>query len=304
MPATGHPDKPHEWQLQIGHRRIFGKGLPCQLWRDFFHLCMTLSWPRLLGGFGLYFLLVNLLFSILFWSGANAVIGQRTPTYLDVLFFSFEVFGTVSFGGFQPGTPYGHLIATLEILIGIGSFAVMTGLTFARFTRPQAHLLFTAHPLIRQYQGKPTLMLRIANTRHNFLSDAQAKFWFMANMRDSATGVPGNGRGFFRLRMLRDDNPIFALSWTLYHVIEADSPLQGMTVADFAATDASIAVIVSGYDENYGQEVRARHVYHFEDFRWDHDYADIMSQPAAGVVHVDYSRFHETYALHEPTAKS
>ena len=138
------------------------------------------------------------------------------------------------------------------------------------------------------------LMLRIANTRHNFLSDALAKVWFMANLREQALGGGPRGRRSYRLKLLRDENPVFALSWTLYHVIDDTSPLQGLTAEDFAALDAGLAVILTGYDENYAQEVRARHLYHYDDFRRDHDYVDVIEETAPGIVEVDYSRFHET----------
>ncbi len=60
--------------------------------------------------------------------------------------------------------------------------SLMTGLIFARFSRPNARLLFAEHPVISIHEGKPTLMLRLANERHNIISNATAKLWLFKNM--------------------------------------------------------------------------------------------------------------------------
>ena len=135
-----------ELHLQIGQRQISGTRLERNVLHDISHLCMSASWPRLLLTYAAAFVVINLLFSGLYAIGADTVIGQRSPRYSDLLFFSVEVFGTVSFGGFQPGSVYGHVLASIEILLGIGSYAFMTGLTFARFTRAKADLNVRALP--------------------------------------------------------------------------------------------------------------------------------------------------------------
>ena len=45
----------------------------------------------------------------------------------------------------HPQTDYGHLIATVEIFTGMSFLAVMTGLIFARFSRPRARFVFAEH---------------------------------------------------------------------------------------------------------------------------------------------------------------
>ena len=41
--------------------------------------------------------------------------------------------------------------------------AVMTGVIFVRFSRPVARLLFSDTMVIAPFDGKPTLMMRVAN---------------------------------------------------------------------------------------------------------------------------------------------
>ncbi len=285
-----------EWELQIADRQIVGTGLKREFWRDVFHYCMTISWPRLIGCYLFYLLVVNTIFCLLYWAVDGAITGARTPTFFDLFFFSFHVFGTASFGAFIAGSYYGETIVTIEIIIGIASYAVMTGLAFARFTRPQAQILFTRHPIIALYEGRLTLMIRVANTRHNFMSDAFAKMWLIASDRapDGSTTLT---RRFHRLKLEREDNPVFALSWTLYHVIDEQSPLAGEDAEGLAERDSQIAMIVTGHDEDYSQDVRSRFLYVSRDIRWHHAYVDIFTRTDSGVVKVDYSRFHDTESL-------
>ncbi|WP_456757286.1 hypothetical protein [Bradyrhizobium sp. USDA 4011] len=48
----------------------------------------------------------------------------------------------------------------------------MTGLIFARFSRPSARLLFADNPVISDHEGQLTLMIRLANERHNITANA------------------------------------------------------------------------------------------------------------------------------------
>ncbi len=271
-----------------------GTGLARSRYGDVFHLCMSMSWPRLLACYGLFFLLVNVSFASLFALDAHAVIGQHSPDWWDLLFFSTEVFGTVSFGGFQPNSAYGHALASIEILFGIASYAFMTGLTFARFTRPKAELVFAHHPIIAMHQGKLTLITRVANIRHNYLSDVTVKFWVMAN--ELADGKR-TARRSYRGTLMRDDNPVLILSWLIYHVLDEDSPLRGMSAEDMQMVDVSLGYIVSGHDENFAQQVHARHFYSHEDIRWHHAYVDTVHDTSPDSIEVDFSKFHDTRPL-------
>ena len=71
----------------------------------------------------------------------------------------------------HPQTHYGHFIAAVELFTGIFSMALMTGLVFAGL-RPNARLLFADHPVISTHEGRPTLMVRFVNERHNIISNA------------------------------------------------------------------------------------------------------------------------------------
>jgi hypothetical protein len=63
-------------------------------------------------------------------------------------------------------------VAAVEILVGITIFAVVTGLVFARFSRPSASVIFSRNAVIDSFNGQPTLMLRAGNQRQNQILEA------------------------------------------------------------------------------------------------------------------------------------
>jgi len=211
--------------------------------------------------------------------------------YIDYLYFSIETLSTAGYGDMHPQTHYGHLIATVELFTGIFSMSLMTGLIFARFSRPNARLLFADNPVISNHEGVPTLMVRLANERHNIISNASARLWLFRN----GVSVEGQSfRRFYELPLLRNESPALALSWTLYHALDEESPLYGLSADDLAASRASLVVVVSGYDVIAAQAVHAQKSYNHPDIRFGHRYADILGTSEDGRLRIDYGRFHET----------
>ena len=191
----------------------------------------------------------------------------------------------------HPQTHYGHFIATVELFTGIFSMSLMTGLIFARFSRPNARLLFADNPVISSHEGKPTLMIRFANERHNIIGNATARLWLLKNV----VSLEGQSfRRFYKLQLVRNEHPALALSWTLYHVLDEESPLYGLDAGDLDTSKVSLLVVVSGYDVVAAQTVHARKSYDHSDIRFGHRYADILGTSEDGRLRIDYGRFHET----------
>ena len=168
----------------------------------------------------------------------------------------------------------------------------MTGLIFARFSRPNARLLFANNPVISTHEGVPTLMVRLANERQDIIGNATARLWMFKNIV-TAEGHPL--RRFYELPLLRNESPALALSWTLHHVIDENSPLCGLNPEDLEASNISFVVVVSGYDVVAAQTVHARKLYDHPDIRFGHRYVDVLTVSEDGKVRIDYGRFHDTF---------
>jgi inward rectifier potassium channel len=127
--------------------------------RDPYHLAVALTWPQFLATLLMLYLLVNVAFATLFWLIPGSVANARAYSFPDAFFFSIETLATVGYGEMYPVTLYGHVVASAEIVCGLAFTAILTGLTFVRFSRPRAKLVFASHPVVAMHNGKPTLML-------------------------------------------------------------------------------------------------------------------------------------------------
>jgi inward rectifier potassium channel len=277
--------------IRLGDREIITEGLHLSFWADISHRCMTASWPAFIAGAALVFVVFNAIFASFYWIGHQPISNVPGGAYIDYLYFSIETLSTAGYGDMHPQTHYGHFIATVELFTGIFSMSLMTGLIFARFSRPNARLLFVDNPVISIHEGKPTLMVRLANERNNIISNATARLWLFKNER-SMEGQPL--RRFYELALTRNESPALALSWTLFHTIDEASPLYGLTAGDLDASKVSLVVVVTGYDVVAAQTVHARKSYNHPDIRHGHRYANVIGTTEYGRVKIDYGRFHET----------
>lgn len=278
--------------IRLGGREIVTEGLQLSFWADISHRCMTASWPAFIAGAALVFVAFNAAFAVLYWIGDDPISNVPHRAYIDYLYFSIETLSTAGYGDMHPQTHYGHFIAAIELFTGIFSMSLMTGLIFARFSRPSARLLFANNPVISNHEGVPTLMVRFANERHNIIGNATARLWMF---RDTVTEEGHEVRRFYELPLMRNESPALALSWTLYHVIDEQSPLYGLGPTDFEESDISLVVVVSGYDVVAAQTVHARKPYEHGDIRFGHRYADVLDTTEDGRVRIDYGRFHDTF---------
>jgi inward rectifier potassium channel len=288
--APKRPQRSHV--VHIGPREIETRGLAPAFWTDLYHRSMTVYWPVFFGSAALIFVFLNAVFAFLYSLGHDPIanIAPDLPRPLSLFYFSIETLATVGYGDMHPQTDYGHLVATVEIFTGMCFLAVMTGLIFARFSRPKARFVFAEHPVIGMHQGQPTLMIRVANARHNTISQATARLWLF---RVENTEEREKFRRYYELKLERREHPMFSLSWTLFHVIDDASALYRMTADDFAEAEGALILNLDGVDDNSAQRLYARQIYSRHDIRWQHRYADITSTSPDGRLVLDYSRFHD-----------
>jgi inward rectifier potassium channel len=278
-------------KVRFGARDFLARGLERNFWGDLYHTSLTISWISFFAYAALAFLTINTVYAALYFLGQDPIANARPGSFRDLFYFSIETLATVGYGDMHPQTDYAHLLATVEIFTGLSFLSIMTGLVFTRFSRPRARVLFADHALITNHDGQKVWTVRIANVRLNAITDATARVW-MARTQD--TRDSGTFRSFVELPLQRGESPLFALSWSLFHVIDDASPLNGQTGADLAAVEASFVVTLRGHDESLAQNVTARRTYRLEEVRWDHRYDDILSLNEAGKLIIDYGKFHRS----------
>jgi inward rectifier potassium channel len=291
LAKSRHKARPDRFQrVRIGHREVETLGLTPGFWTDLYHRAMTVSWPAFFATAALIFIALNALFAVLYSLGNRPIANVAGQGILDLFYFSIETLATVGYGDMHPQTNYGHFVATVEIFTGMSFLAVMTGLIFARFSRPRARFVFADHPVVTMHAGHPTLMIRLANARHNAISRATARLWLI---RVESNKAGDQFRRFYELKVQRDEHPMFVLSWTLFHTIDKDSILHGATAAELEDADALLVVNVDGLDDSSAQQLYARRIYAPHDIRWRHRYRNITSVSPEGRFQLDYTKFHD-----------
>jgi inward rectifier potassium channel len=305
-PSHGHPGNSHRRPVgrrlvKLGERQVITEGIARPIFHDLFHHFMTVSWPRLFATLATFFLAFDLLFGFLYGLVPGCIANLSPPGFAGAFFFSVETLATVGYGDMHPQTLYGHVVAMIEIFVGLMSLALITGIMFARFSRPQARFLFTRNAVVRPIDGKRTLVFRAVNQRQNVVQDASA---LLRMLRDEVTEEGFRIRRVTDLPLLRSQHPLFILGWTIMHVIDDASPLKSETAESLEKSKAAFVLSLSGTDENTGQVLMARAEYSSADIRWNATFHDILEEAADGTFHLDYRKFHDVEPLGEPDTPS
>jgi len=279
--------------FQMGTSQIKRVGLGRRYWGDIYHWMLTLSWPRFFLLVGGLYMGTNLAFALAFFLVPGSVANARPDSFLDTFFFSIETLATVGYGYMNPGSTYGHVVASTEILLGMVEVATVTGLLFARFSRPTSRIMFSDVAVVTPFNSVPTLMLRTGNERGNLILEASVR----ATLIRRETTLEGQiFTRFYDLQLERERSGVFALTWTILHKIDESSPFWGKSQADLHNEGATLSVAVSGTDDTLNDFVHARQTYAAEHIYFNHHFADIMSDKQDGNVRIlDYSKFHDIY---------
>jgi len=271
--------------------RVVRKGTPNELRKDIYFFLMEGSWTRVVVTVLLAFLASNVCFAALYLFQPDAISMTHHDSFADAFFFSVQTMSTIGYGTMSPETTYGHIIVTIEAAVGLLGVALVTGMMFAKASKPRASVLFSKPVLISQYQGKPTLVFRLGNARGNELVDANLQ---ASILTEEVSSEGHHLRRILDLELVRNQSPFFFLTWTVMHVLDENSPLFGVDWQHPERHLSGLVVILTGHDGTYGQKVHARHIYYPDDIHNNRHFVDVLAQLPDGRLMVDYARFHET----------
>lgn len=269
---------------------------------DIYHFVLTRSWTQFFLLVALGFVVINAMFALVYMSQPGSVQNARPHSFEDHFFFSVHTLATIGYGSMAPQTRFANFVVTFQAFLGMIMVALMTGMTFAKFARPTARVLFANRMVVQRRDGVPHLLFRVANWRHNQIVEAQLAVMVLLveTTREGETlrrPVP--------LELVRAKNAMFSLSWLAMHRIDEQSPFFGdpaEVIARLRAQKAEVFVSLSGMDETMGQQIVARHRYQLDEIAWEARYADILSVDEEGKRTVDYHKFHDVEPL-RPSAR-
>ncbi|MEE3716546.1 ion channel [Tumidithrix elongata RA019] len=281
---------------QDGKLNIEGLGVWHSFWRDPYHLLLTIPWLHFSLLISLTYVVLNSLFALLYLAGGDCLNGARAGSFEDAFFFSVQTLASIGYGAITPKTTYANAIVTLEALASLLAIAVMTGLAFARFTKPTARVVFSKFAVIAPVNGVPTLMFRMANQRRNQIYEAQLRLYLM---RDEVTS---EGQYFYRiydLKLSRERSPNFVLSWTAMHPIDETSPLYGASPESLIEKHAQLVISFSGIDDTVSYTMNVRHSYGAREILCNHQFVDIIHTSENGDRYYNHKLFHHVVPLAE-----
>jgi inward rectifier potassium channel len=253
-----------------------------------YHWLVTMSWTRFVGLLGGSMLIWNGLFAALFLAcGPGALVvpeGARVDhPWLSAYFFSVQTFATIGYGQIAPAGVAANLVVVLESFLSVVFITLVTGLVFARFSRPTARVMFSDRAVVAPYQGGRAFMFRLVNLRRSQLFELQAKvacaYWAQEHGRRT--------RRFASLSLERPTVNFLPLSWTVVHPFDATSPFHGLTEGEFRALEPEFLVLLSGVDETWEQVVHARSSYASSEVTWGAKFADIYDRRDASQLAID-----------------
>ena len=260
-----------------------------------YHYLLTISWMRFFAFIVGAYLFTNAIFAVVYLlAGDHALAGTHAITmsgrFAERFFFSVHTLATIGYGTMSPLTLAANIIVTIETLIGLVGVAVMAGISFARFSRPVARILFSRSAVIAPYRGGRAFMFRIANQRSSQLVEVSAKVLLSRRKRGGATSTD---REFLNLELERSSVVFFPMSWTIVHPIDENSPLRDWTGEDLADCDAEFLVLLNGFEETFSQTVHARSSYKSSEVVWGARFLSMFMPRTDDEIRVDIRKLHE-----------
>lgn len=263
---------------------------------------VNMSWPRFWGLVALAYLSANIVFALLYTVlGPGALRAAETDIGLgafgQAFFFSVHTLTTVGYGDLYPLGVAANIVASAEAAVGLMGFALATGLLFARFSRPNAQLVFSDKMVVAPYGDGHSLQFRIANRRSNVLTDVLADMMLMTVEQDAGGQLR---RNFAELKLERTKIFFLALTWTVVHPIDASSPLAGKSRADLERLQAEVLILIRGYDDSFTQVVNTRYSYRWEEVEWSARFAPAFEIAPGGHIVLDLDRISATVPAGTP----
>lgn len=280
--------------------RVIARGQRRHPFEDLYHFVLRCEWWQFFAIVSVMYFLANALFAVVYLLAPGAIANVRPGSFGDAFFFSVQTMATIGYGVMAPVSRFGHVVVSIEALVGTFAAALMTGVTFAKFARPTARIIFSRAAVICPRDGVPHLMFRMANWRLNQILEARLSVSLLVSERSREGDVIRRPRS---LKLVRDQTPMFSLSWTVMHAIDADSPLAAPGALEALQRDNAIFILtLRGVDETLSTEVIARHTYAMRDVVPDARFCDVLTMTEDGTRVLDFERFHDTEPL--PDARS
>lgn len=269
---------------------------------DVYHWLITTTKANLMLVIVLSYVLVNLLFAVVYYLvgyGHFGGLDSDAPgqQFMDLFFFSAQTITTLGYGHIYPVGNAASIAAAVESLLGLLTFAVATGVLYGRFSRPKAHLLYSKNMLISPYKGGKGFMFRVANKKQYDLIESEASLAMTINNPETKR------RDFFNLKLEISRINFLAMSWTVVHAVDEESPLHGLSKKDLEMRDVEFIILIRAINDTYSQTVYSRNSYKAEEIVENARFKVLTPEADKnGRVQLTVTDIHHYDTLHHETA--
>lgn len=263
-------------------------------WLNLYNRLIIMPWGKFALLIFSLFLLVNLFFASLYYMiGTEHLAGMIAKDiaeeFAEAFFFSTQTLTTVGYGRISPVGFAVSLIASIESLTGLMSFAIVTGLLYGKFSRPVAHIRYSTVALIAPYLDTKAFMFRIINERNHQLIEVGAEAVFSKlEKKDDGTLQ----RKYYGLKLERNKVNFFPSNWTIVHAITEDSPMYGLTENDLDEAETEIMILIKGFDDSFAQTVNSRNSYTSDEIIWNAKFVNMQENEGFMTI-VDMAKLSE-----------
>ncbi len=258
---------------------------------DLYSFFISLTWFQFFVIVVLSYTVLNIFFGIIYTLiGIEEITPSTGSTFRDFLngfFFSAQTLTTVGYGGIAPKGLTANIIAAFEALIGLVSFAFVTGLLYGRFSKPKAAIRFSKNLIVREFNDGRALMFRLMNSRKTIMIEPKVTVTLSLNEKDE------NGqykRSFFALDLERNKIMYLPTVWTVVHVIDQKSPLYHLSNEEIKNLDAGLYILIQYHEESFGQTVYQATSYKFSQVETDVKYAPSSGFDEKGYTVLDHDK--------------
>jgi len=222
------------------------------------------------------YLFINVFFALIYlWIGVEGLnvknTNNETNDFLNAFYFSAQTFSTVGYGRENPLNHSANLVAVFEMLIGMMYLALAAGLLYGRFSRPVSKIIFSENMLVSPYREGKGLMFRFSNAKSNLLIEVEVQVLMSMNVVDDGNHI----RKFYQLDLERKKINMLAMTWTVVHPIDGNSPLQNLSKADLLESDPEFIVFVNAINDTNSQLIHARTSFKNSEIIWGAKYSSI-----------------------------
>ncbi|XP_032399918.1 ATP-sensitive inward rectifier potassium channel 10 [Etheostoma spectabile] len=244
---------------------------------------------------------------------------NHTPCVMEVktltgaFLFSLESQTTIGYG-FRCITeecPAAIILLIFQLVITMVMEIFITGTFLAKVARPKKRgetVKFSQHAVVANHEGRPCLMIRVANMRKSLLLGCQVTGKLLqTSLTKEGETVRLDQRNVPFQVDTSSDSPFLIIPLTFYHIIDDNSPLRAWAVKGGGWTDPELAdfellVIMSATVEPTSATCQVRTSYLPDEILWGYEFPPVVSLSPSGKYVADFAFFDKVAKTKTPPA--